>query len=185
MKWNNKQGLKRLVPVTVLVFLLSITVHLHAQDKKITRTTSVSIDGVMVKPTTFTLESLSKYKIISIDSMTVYNHLMQRRSVVKGIKGVLLKDILNDAMEHPDLPKAVNNVYILCEAEDGYQALYSWNELFNGPAGDSTIIILEKNGKKGNDQDGSIAMLTSTDHATGKRFVKGLKKITIGLAQSK
>lgn len=81
------------------------------------------VEGKVQKTISFNLSDLKGYKTVALDSMTIYNHLLQRKGSIKNIKGVLSDPL-----------------------------------------------------KK---QSGTIAMITPSDKATGRRFVKGLNKITI------
>ena len=55
---------------------------------------------------TVSLADLSSYKSYSIDSIVITNHLGERRSTLKKVKGVLLKDILNKVEIDAENPKS-------------------------------------------------------------------------------
>jgi hypothetical protein len=56
---------------------------------------------------------------------------------------------------------------------------FSWNEIFNSETGKHVMIIIQKNGTSFSSQDDRIALISPTDIATGRRYVKWLNKIII------
>ncbi|WP_457288709.1 molybdopterin-binding protein [Pedobacter sp. UYP24] len=157
-----------------IVLFSAMIFTIQAQESK-----QFVIDGKVKKPLTINLASLNNYKSISIDSMTVYNHLMQRKGSIKKVKGILLKDILNGVEIISESPKKLNEYYIVCKANDDYKVVYSWNEIFNTPMGDLVMILTSYETDPEKTQGGNIAMISPTDRATGRRFMKGLSSITI------
>lgn len=116
-----------------------------------------------------------KYPQHTIDSIQITNHLKEYRSTIKNVKGVLLKDVLSRISFKEKSPKVLSEYYIVCIAKDGYKAVFSWNEIFNSAVGDHVMIIPETEGrsKKG------ISILSPTDFATGRRYVKMLTTIAL------
>ncbi|MCD9856673.1 molybdopterin-binding protein [Epilithonimonas sp. JDS] len=125
--------------------------------------------------TIVTAADLSKYSKHTIDSLQITNHLKEYRSTIKNVKGVLLRDVLSKISFKEKSPKVLSEYYIVCVAEDGYKVVFSWNEIFNSPVGDSVLIIPEIEGRS---KDG-ISTLSPTDFATGRRYVKMLKTIQL------
>lgn len=138
-----------------------------------------TVAGKVSKPLNVTLESLKAYKIIALDSMVIYNHLQQRKGSIKTIKGVLLKDILSQVEIVSESPKKLSEYYIVCIATDNYKVVYSWNEIFNSETGNHILVLLSFDPNPSKTKKGDIALITTSDYATGRRFVKGLNKISI------
>jgi hypothetical protein len=156
----------------ILITLLSFK--LRAQESK-----QFTIEGKVSKPLTVDLESLKAYKTISLDSMAVFNHLLQRKSSIKNIKGVLLKDVLSKVEIISESPKKLSEYYIVCTATDNYKVVYSWNEIFNSETGKHILVLKSFDADPAKTEKGNIALITPSDQATGRRFVKGLNKISI------
>ena len=157
-------------------FLLSIMVLLYAIKA------SAQMDTVST--THFSIEGRVKEKVDfdttkTRDSVVILNHLKQRKHAIKNIKGILLKDVLNKAVIDAENPKALSEYYIECIATDNYKIVFSWNELFNTETGNNVLIITEKDGKSDVGSDDGIAIITSTDFATGRRYLKNLKQVLI------
>src|SRR5664279_440140 len=92
--------------------------------------------------------------------------------LMKNINGVLLKDILSVIPFNNENPKVLSEYYIECEATDGYKVFFFWNEIFNSETGKHVMIITNKNGTNAGQPDDRIALITPTDQATGRRYVK-------------
>ncbi|MBB6237256.1 hypothetical protein HDC90_001876 [Pedobacter sp. AK013] len=158
----------------LIIAILFLSFAANAQESK-----QFIIEGKVKKPLTITLDNLSTYKSVSLDSMTIFNHLMQRKSSIKNIKGVLLKDILAKVEIDAASPKALSEYYLVFTATDHYKVVYSWNEIFNSPTGNQLMVLSSYDTDPVKTEKGNIAIITPSDFATGRRFVKGLSKISI------
>jgi hypothetical protein len=147
------------------------------------RTTSFVISGAVKSPVAITLSDLTKYPEISIGDVTITNHLGEKKSEQKALKGVLLKEVLQKVEINHENPRVLSEFYFQCIAADGYLVVYSWNELFNSPTGDSVFLITSKNGTKITDLDESVLMISSKDYKTGRRYVKALTSIEVKRAR--
>ena len=70
------------------------SVYLFSQKENIPATENFSIEGKVKKQMTVSLADLSSCKSYSIDSIVIKNHLGEKKSTLKKVSGVLLKDIL-------------------------------------------------------------------------------------------
>ncbi|MBC7888690.1 MAG: molybdopterin-binding protein [Ferruginibacter sp.] len=142
-------------------------------------TESFMVEGSVKQSQTFSLQDLVGLPTLEIDSIVITNHLLERKSTLKNIKGVLLKDVLGKITIDQASPKLLSEYYIVCIAADNYKVVFSWNEIFNNETGRHVMIITEQGGKKVTSMENRIAVLSPTDEATGRRYVKGLQKIII------
>jgi hypothetical protein len=138
------------------------------------------VEGKVKTKLKFTLNDAVAYPSISLDSVVVYNHLVVKKSVLKNVKGVLLKDILAKSSFDINDPKPLSEYYFTCIASDGYKVVFSWNEIFNGPVGKQLIVITEADGINASAASQRIAIISPVDIATGRRYVHGLSKIIVG-----
>lgn len=163
----------------VFVFLLYCNAAVFAQNA----TDQFTVEGEVEKPLTVDWALLKTFQTKSLDSLRIYNHEMQFRHVMKNIRGVLLKDVLNRVKLIEASPKKWSEFYLVCIAADGYKVVYSWNEVFNNPSGNKIVLVTEKDGAGAAAQPDRIAMISAADEATGRRYVKGLSKIVIERAK--
>ena len=146
-------------------------------------TASFVISGEVKSAQTIQLADLGKWKLYDIGDVIITNHLGEKKSEAKGLKGVLLKDVLTSVEISSESPKVLSEYYFVCKANDGYTVVYSWNELFNSDKGESTFLVTEKNGKTGTAMDDSILMISPKDYRTGRRHVKSLQSIEVRRAK--
>ena len=165
---------------SILFLVLAFTVFsASAQKENIPTTENFTIEGKVKKSLAVSLADLSSYKSYSIDSIVITNHLGERRSTLKNVKGVLLKDILSKVEIDAEIPKVLSEYYFVCIASDNYKAVFSWNEIFNSATGSSVYILTGHDGKPASSLDNRIALVSPKDEMTGRRYVKGLQKIII------
>ncbi|RZJ75527.1 MAG: molybdopterin-binding protein [Flavobacterium sp.] len=160
----------RYLSLILLVFCISAAAQV---------TSTITVGGAITKPYTLKFDDLKAMKAISLDSLPIYNHKMEPKNALKKLKGVLLKDVLDKAEFSVKSPKTLSEFYIVCIADDGYKVVYSWNELFNSETGNRTLVITEIDGSSVMNQKEGIRLVTPTDKATGRRYVKNLSKIRI------
>ena len=162
------------------MLLLFLTASLFALGQKpIPTTENFTMEGKVKKEMTVLLADLSSYKSYSIDSIVITNHLSERRSTLKNVKGVLLKDILGKIEIDSENPKLLSEFYFICIASDNYKVVFSWNEIFSNDLGKSIYILNGNDGKPPFALDNRIALISQHDYTTGRRYVKGLQKIVI------
>jgi len=142
-------------------------------------TESFTIDGKVKRTMTVSLSDLSSYGSHLIDSIVIKNHLGERKSTLKNVKGVLLKDILSKVEIDAEAPKVLSEYYFVCIASDNYKVVFSWNEIFNNATGNSVYILTGHDGKPASALDNRVALVSPKDEMTGRRYVKGLQKIVI------
>jgi len=150
---------------------------LFAQQTKVT--SSFVISGEVFSPLTVSVMDLKKWKEVAIGDLVVTNHAGERKSDAKGLKGILLKEILQTVEIKSESPKVLSEYYFVFAASDGYKVVYSWNELFNTVVGESVYLITEKNGKTITEMDDSILVVSTKDFKTGRRNMKGLTSIEV------
>ena len=162
--------------VALLLFLLPTSLFAQGQIKV---TSSFTISGEVFSPLTVSVMDLKKWKEVAIGDLVITNHSGEKKSEAKGLKGILLKDILQTVEIKSENPKVLSEYYFVFTASDGYKVVYSWNELFNTSVGESVYLVTEKNGKSIIEMDDSILVVSTKDFKTGRRNVKGLSSIAV------
>lgn len=159
-----------------LILIISITLSIKAQAQE---SKQFTIEGQVKKTKVFDLQSLNNYKIVELDSMVVNNHLLQRKGSLENIRGILLKDILSEIEITSESPKNLSEYYFVCTATDNYKVVFSWNEIFNTETGKQVLVLISFKTNPAKGDNGNIALISPKDEATGRRYVKGLSKISI------
>ncbi len=95
-------------------------------------------------------------------------------------EGVPLRELLERAGLKPgrrDIRKAI----VLLTAKDGYQASFSWGELYNSALGDGVIVVLRQANDELLDSDGLPGLRSLQDMRPGPRHVRWLARIEVQL----
>ena len=96
-----------------------------------------------------------------------------------GYGGILLSELLKEAAIKEDERHALRRTYVVAVATDGYQAVFSWGELFNTPVGRSVLVAYERDGAPLREGEGRFALVSLADERTGPRHVKWLSRIDV------
>ena len=107
----------------------------------------------------------------------------RKEEKTKSVKAVLLKNILDSVAFQYDKPRMLNIYYFLFVASDGYKIVFSFNEIYNTETGNNLYIVTEMDGKKIQDMDSRILLLTTKDIKGGARNMKSLSKIVVCSAE--
>ena len=94
------------------------------------------------------------------------------RSLVYG--GVLLRDVLLKSGFAFASDRGARTMFVEAVATDGYRAVFSWGELFNGAAGEQVLVITTQDGKRLDDAAGPLALRSLDDLRPGPRHVRNL-----------
>ncbi len=107
--------------------------------------------------------------------------LARRRGQVTagGYVGIRLTDVLEEADIKRDVRRALRRTYVVAIASDGYQAVFSWGELFNTAIGRDVVVAFERGGSPLRDGEGKIALVSLADEKIGPRHVKWLSRIDV------
>jgi Oxidoreductase molybdopterin binding domain len=93
-------------------------------------------------------------------------------------QGVPLRDVLDQAGLKPDR-REVRKATVLLTAKDGYQASFSWGELYNSGLGDGVIVVLRQGNDELLDTDGLPALRSLQDTRSGPRHVRWLNRVDV------
>lgn len=161
----------------------SLMVILSFQASGQTRTDAFMIIGDVSAPTTIKIAGLLSLKAYEIGDVVIANHLGEQKSEAKGLKGVLLKDVLTSVDFGVENPRVLSEYYFVCKSKDDYTVVYSWNELFNTTVGESVFIVTSKNGIGIQDMHDAILMVAPKDFRTGRRYLKYLEFVEVKRAR--
>lgn len=154
---------------------------LSAQEKsKIAPTNQVTVIGAVKQEKVITISDITQIPAHTIGNVMITNHTGVEKGLAKNVKGVLLKDVLKDIVFAAETPRKLSEFYLTCIASDGYKVVLSWNELFNNETGNNLFIVTEKEGKRIQDMDEAILLISPRDFTTGRRYIKGIQKIVVG-----
>ncbi len=156
-----------------------LVVHVSFGQKEFKPSQSFTITGEVKSPAVVQAVDLKKGRIQNIGDVVITNHLGERKSEARALKGVLLKEVLESVEINAENPRVLSEYYFVCKANDGYTVVYSWNELFNTPTGNTAYLVTEREGKSLTEMSDAILMISPGDFKTGRRHVKALASIEV------
>jgi DMSO/TMAO reductase YedYZ molybdopterin-dependent catalytic subunit len=138
-----------------------------AQERASTVSTQLSVSGEVQHTLKLSLEDV---RAIGLRTQIVQSG---------GYSGVRLVDLLDQADIRRDAPRALRRTYVVALATDGYQAVFSWGELYNTIVGRDVLIAIERDGMPLRDGEGRFALISLSDEKFGARHVKWLHRIEV------
>lgn len=98
---------------------------------------------------------------------------------VDSYAGARLVDVLErcglSEWPRPELKRCV----IRAQGGDGYQAIFSWNELCNSVIGEKVLVLYEKNAAPLDAHLGTLCLISAHDARLGPRHLRGLSQVTV------
>jgi DMSO/TMAO reductase YedYZ molybdopterin-dependent catalytic subunit len=138
-----------------------------AQERGSLVSTRVEVTGLVRRSLSLSVEDLRA--------------LAKRRgqAAAGGYGGIRLTELLEEADIRQDARLALRRTYVVAVASDGYQAVFSWGELFNTPVGRDVLVAFERDGLALREGEGQIALVSLADEKIGLRHVKWLSRIDV------
>lgn len=161
---NRRQGLFKFLGSLALLQPAAL---LQAQERASSVSTRLLIGGEVQRPLTLSVDDLR--------AMGQQKEWVQ----IGAYAGVRLTDLLDLAGIRQDAPRALRRSYVVAVATDGYQAVLSWGELYNSPAGKNVLVAVERDGMALRDGEGRFALLAFGDERLGARHVKWLSAVDV------
>jgi hypothetical protein len=97
---------------------------------------------------------------------------------LSNYRGVPIRVLLDEAKILMPDSREKGVYYVLITTVDGQKTIFSWNELYGGPAGDKTILLFEADGRPIS-KDGATALICVSDIFTESRYMPSLKSIEV------
>ena len=142
-------------------------------------TESLSVSGAVKQTLQLSVADLKRFPAHEVKDLSMTCLSGADMGKTGKLRGALLRDIFNkaqlDAPGHNDVKRMV----IIATASDGYTVVFSWAEVFNNAIGDGMVVYYEKDGQPLGNDEGRIAMVSTSDTKTGPRHVKWLKSLEI------
>ena len=101
----------------------------------------------------------------------------------KSLRVVLLKNILDSVKFSYESSKTLGQFYFLFVSSDNYKTVFSFNEIYNTETGNQLYIVTEMDGKKMEELENRILLLSTGDIKGGARNMKGLSRIEVRQAE--
>ncbi|MEK6477066.1 molybdopterin-dependent oxidoreductase [Catalinimonas sp. 4WD22] len=157
-----------------LLFALTLSSSIFAQSAATLR-----LSGKVEKPLSLSVADLQQMVAHSIEPVRITSHKGEFKKETPNMKGILMTEVIAQAGIQAENPKVLSEYYLTARAADGYQVVFSWNELFNTEVGKSVYVVYEQGGESLSDYDGPIMLISPHDIQTGRRNVRQLSEIKV------
>ncbi|MCU0420898.1 MAG: hypothetical protein MUC38_14700 [Cyclobacteriaceae bacterium] len=147
------------------------------------KTTSFTVVGAVAAPVTFSSGDIQRLAPVSLGDVTITNHLGEQKKKLLAVEGVPLVELLKTVTITAENPRALSEYYFVFIAKDDYRVVFSWNELFNNPAGQRVFLVTACQGKRHEALEDGLLLLVPDDLRTGRRHIKSLDRIEIKRAR--
>ena len=168
-----------IIKYSLVMVLASFHFFVFGQHNVVPATNEFVIKGEVKNELKITIKDLLRYKQEALGDVVITNKQGEVKSVGKGMKGVLLKTILDSANIYTEKHKEYSELCIILIASDDYRNVYSWNEIYNTEVGQHIFIISEKDGKPIDTMEDRILVMSLADINSGSRHLKGLARIEV------
>ena len=140
---------------------------------------SLTVSGLVRNPGTIPYDTLAAMKQVSVEGYNLHWGSGRIKDAPRVLTGVLLRDVLDEADIILDSHEDPGTMYVVATGNDGYRALFSWHELFNGPGGEGVLVILARDGIALGPEDGRLMLASVRDERTGPRQVRYLSSVDV------
>ncbi len=169
--------------ILTVFFLLTGFTMLAQRHNNINPTEEFKVTGAIKKEMTISINDLQKHRQEYIGDIVIRNHRGDPKDTIRGLKGILLKIMLDSVEMNAEKPKEYSEFYISLIASDGYKNVYSWNEIFNTEVGNHIYIVTEMDGKTIGQMQQRILVMSLADINTGRRHLIALAKVEFKKAE--
>ena len=167
----------------LLLSLVALLVQTSAVAQSAPRqANALRVEGNVENHLTLTIADLRRLPVQQVEDVRqvrVGGVPAKASAAARRYTGVLVRDVLAAARpvekERHDLRRSI----VVASATDGYQAIFSWAELFLSPLGDGAIVVFERDGAPLPASEGPLAIVSLNDTQPGPRHVKWLERIEI------
>lgn len=166
--------------MTMRRFIFLISFFLSCSAGAQLATGSIKITGNKKSEQVILPDTLLKIKTTVLSNLPITNHRGELKYTIKQAKGASVKDLFSSIEFDVKQPKDLSSYLMVCKAADGYEVVFSWNELFNTPVGEKVYVLYQIDDNKiDEDKGGAFSLYSAADYRSGRRFVKWLSEIKI------
>ncbi|QSI31142.1 hypothetical protein GNX71_16800 [Variovorax sp. RKNM96] len=142
-------------------------------------TEPLKILGVVPRPRIFTIEDLVKLGRHELGPTQVLCFSGRPVAQVDSYAGARLIDVL-DHCGLPERPRPeLKRCIVRVRGDDGYEAVFSWNELYNSTIGEKVLVLYEKNAGPLEAHLGTLCLISANDARLGPRHLRGMSQVTV------
>ena len=158
--------------------MLALCTALSAAPPEVAQGVLLEVTGVVQQPLALTRTDLQALAWRDYAEQRTVTQDGRQVQLAIRYQGVLLKELLQRAGLVPDR-REIRKAVVLLTAKDGYQASFSWGELYNSTLGDGVIVVRRQGEIDLLETDGLPALRSLQDLRSGPRHVRWLTRIEV------
>lgn len=140
---------------------------------------ALEVLGLVPRPGVLALPALQDLPRHDLGPTQVLCYSGRPVAQVDSYVGARLVEVL-DACGLSERPRSeLKRCVVVAQGNDGYQAIFSWNELYNSTIGDKALVLYEKNGAALEAHLGRICLISANDARLGPRHLRGLSQVVV------
>ena len=169
----------RLQASLILLSMLFTGSALAADNPAALWSPQIRITGAVAVPQLVTVDSLKKMQVFTGGEHQLVCRSGENKKHLGSFKGVLLKDLLEQAQVRIDNPKDSGRYVVLITSTNNYPVSYTYNELMYNATGNNVYVIFEEDGAPITEDGGAMSVITLNDTVSGVRHVKWPARIEV------
>ena len=139
----------------------------------------LDVTGLVPRPVVLTLAALERLPRHDLGPTQVLCYSGRPVAQVDSYVGARLVDVL-DGCGLSERPRSeLKRCVVVARGDDGYLAVFSWNELYNSTIGDKVLVLYEKNAEPLDAHLGRICLISANDARLGPRHLRGLLQVSV------
>lgn len=140
---------------------------------------ALEVLGLVPRPGVLALPALQDLPRHDLGPTQVLCYSGRPVAQVDSYVGARLVEVL-DACGLSERPRSeLKRCVVVAQGNDGYQAIFSWNELYNSTIGEKALVLYEKNGAPLEAHLGRICLISANDARLGPRHLRGLSQVAV------
>lgn len=140
---------------------------------------ALQVCGMVPRPTSFSTSALKEFVRRDLGPTKVLCFTGRPVAQVESYAGVRLTEIL-DACGLSEQPRSdLKRCVIVAVGRDGYEAVFSWNELYNATIGEQVLVLYERNAQALDAHMGRLCLISANDARLGPRHLRGLFEVRV------
>ncbi len=144
---------------------------------------TIQVSGEITSEKLLSLDEINTFPTEKIGDLVITNHAGEPRGTSRDLVGIPIRKLLQNVVFNASSPRELSEFFLVFEATDGYKVVFSWNELFNNPLGNSVFLVTSKEGKNAEEMEDGLLLVCVSDEKTGRRHVKNLSRIQVSRIQ--
>jgi hypothetical protein len=138
----------------------------------------VTISGDVTASVTYSAAQVNGFGKVNIGDVE-FTDSKEMKYTGKNLIGIPLRNLFRNTSFKAENHKALNRFYLVCKAPDGYEVVFSYNEIFSPTSCTSYYVVTDDDSKTITEMPESISVISCDAAHKGHKYIKGLTTIMV------